>query len=621
MNSEPVQKDVAEAGAIDKQTPSDPNASTDVHNDASSVDVKPREDDSLAHDPSVANCKMPEIKSTAFVSSSDNQLQQPNESLDQQSITEATIPNLGINSASVSSTSNYSSATVTILGDTSDRNDFLPRNQSNNHNIEKEKVAANGVDDRGFISGVKKWFSASDSEDADGPLEHDYHRDVVDNIGSALKAGKAVENERDMNQNRVKSLDDNNYDESLLDRDDDGDVEMGRQRSSTYDEASVRQQNEGGDGKSKFKYTNGGRSKKRNYETKDELRVMGECSFFYDDMGNEENHSPSHKIPGNEQNIANEELNGYYREGHSNKQHRARVVNPRAMAHAISSSARRQWTERRYRRRLKQSTFALPQSMRNDRHQSQQHIEAPQSQIHPELPTYELTTEHRQAFLAAHAALNEQHANEYSRNKHAINIDEYGYDLDIDLDLNLTSDDNQEEEIRADLTKSSLAIRGSGQIRLPIDNVRLVMDSHLQPGILSIESRAGGYMGYENYGNGNRYGNISACEMMPLSVGAEEDGESKNKVIPAHRHVTSEPVAESWRRSELSYVLTVDDRLYQRLFQEISDSYRLPLGMYYCCHVVESEASHDHVGIGVAVSILMVVFIFLVVGMLIWPTD
>lgn len=52
-----------------------------------------------------------------------------------------------------------------------------------------------------------------------------------------------------------------------------------------------------------------------------------------------------------------------------------------------------------------------------------------------------------------------------------------------------------------------------------------------------------------------------------------------------------------------------------------SDSYRLPCGMYYCCHLVESEASHDHVGIGVAVAILLVVFVLLVVGMIIWPID
>ena len=621
MNSEQVHEDVVEAGAVHNQKPSDTTASIKIDSDTPPADEESREDDSLASNPSDANCKMHEIKkTTAHVPTLDNHLQHSNQSLDRQCYTETESPNRRIDGSTQSSKSNYANATVTILGNTSDRNDFLPKNQSNNNNNEIEKAGASSVDDRGFISGVKKWFSASDTEYIDGPLEHDYHREIVDNIGAALKPGRAAEREKKLHRNRVNSLDNNNYDESLLDKEDGGGMEMGRQRSSTYDEASIRPHNEGGDGKSKFKYTNGSRSKKRSNKIEDELRVMGECSFFYDGMDNEDNHSPSHKIPGHENNATNEE-HGYHREGHPDKHHRTRIVNPRAMAHAISSSARRQWTERRYRRRLKQSTFSLPQSMWNDREHLQQQTDAPQSQMHPDLPTYELTTEHRQAFLAAHTALNEQHANEYSRNKHAINITEYGYDLDIDLDLNLTSEDNQQEEIRADLTKSSLAIRGSGQIRLPIDNVRLVMDSHLQPGILSIESRAGGYMGYENYGNGNRYGNINSCEMVPLPAGTEDDEEANLKTAPAHRRASSEPAVEPWRRSELSYVLTVDDSLYRRLFQEINDSHRLPLGMYYCCHLVESEASHDHVGIGVAISILMVVFVFLVVGMLIWPTD
>jgi hypothetical protein len=172
------------------------------------------------------------------------------------------------------------------------------------------------------------------------------------------------------------------------------------------------------------------------------------------------------------------------------------------------------------------------------------------------------------------------------------------------------------------LTKSSLAIRGSGQIRLPIDNVRLVMDSHLQHGILSVESRAGGYMGYENYGNGNRYGVIKASEVVPLSADISESKRKSKKGNKSHRRESSElSTDQPWRRNELSYVLTVKSDIFRRMFDEISDSYRLPCGMYYCCHLVESEASHDHVGISVAMAILAVVFTFLVVGMLIWPID
>jgi hypothetical protein len=527
--------------------------------------------------------------------------------------------------------SNSLSATTAILGSTSDRNDFLPKDKSYKNNTVLDTADTNETENGGgIINEVKKWFAAS----ADEPVDHDYIiQHAVDSIGSALKSNKASARAAEIKQ--MKSLDGNDYDSSLLEHDTGEDLEMSRQRSSTYDETIGRRSadtrndcpnefdtNEGGDGKSKFKYANGWGNNKTRNRTDDELRVMGECSFFYDGMDNEESHSPSHQVTGVVQDADEKDI-GYFREGHPHKYHRTRVINPRAMAHAISSSARRQWTERRYRRRLKQSTFAPPQSMWNNRHPQQQQAETPQCQMEPaELPTYELTKEHRQAFIAAHSALNDKLANEYSRNKHAINIVEYGYDLDVDLDLNLAVDDDQKEEIRSDLTKSSLAIRGSGQIRLPIDNVRLVMDSHLQPGILSVESRAGtGYMGYENYGNANRYGNINAREAMPLSIGGEEGREGKKTKKSSYHRSLSEPYDQPWRRNELSYVLTVDDSLYQRLFQEISDSYRLPFGMYYCCHVVESEASHDHVGIGVAILILLVVFLFLVVGMLIWPMD
>lgn len=512
------------------------------------------------------------------------------------------------------------SSTATILGNTSDRNDFLPREQSSPSQNPSNKTQNEG----GLINAVKQWVSSSTNANAnaiDESTGDNYHRDVVDNIESALKSRKNTSTIEAKQSEKKMILGDKGLDESLLNDELPQDLEMGRKRSSTYDESAVRcsinandklpESNEGGDGKSKFKYTNGNWNNRMRSKTDDELRVMGECSFFYGDMGSEDNPSPSRKIS---QDRDEETENGYFDHGHLGKYHRTRVVNPRAIAQALSSSARRQWTERRYRCRLKQSTSKPPQSWDRQRHQ----IESPKCDQQLELPTYELTTEHRQAFQAAHAALNEQVANEYSRNKHAINLVEYGYDFDIDLDLNLTIDDNQQEEIRSDLTKSSLAIRG-GQIRLPVDNVRLVMDSHLQPGILSVESREGGYMGYENYGNGNRYGNISANEAVPQSPGEKDSMKIKEK---KYRKVAADPLSDKiWRRNELSYVLTVDDSLYRRLFQEMNDSHRLPLGMYYCCHVVESEASHDHVGIGVAISILMVVFVFLVVGMLIWPID
>jgi hypothetical protein len=522
-------------------------------------------------------------------------------------------------------------------------------------------------------------------------MEYDYYRNVLDDVKSSPTSRKTFFTTGNVKtQDGKKSFQDNSYDESLLENGSGRDFEWGRRHDSgRWGESDGRpgnkrnadarddvpqdeEANEGGDGKHKFKYTdqlwgNHVRNKSKNSfygnnKAADELRVMGECSFFYDGMNNEAeeqitNHSPSHRIPGCD-NDEEEKENGYFQEGYSREFHCTKVITHRAMAKAMSSTAKRQWTERRYRRRLKQSAFETPKSIWNNRwHRQQRREPAIISQTQRETSSYELTTEHRQAFLAAHAALNAKLTNEYSRNKHAINIAECGYDLDIDLDLNL-SVDNQQEEIRADLTKSSLAIRGSGQIRLPVDNVRLVMDSYLQPGILLVESRARGYMGYNNNGNGNRYGDIKSTEVVPIAANVGESDRTKRRKRKPRRPSPSESrMDHAWRRNELSYVLTVDDHLYRRLFQEIryveevsailffanfdfihpivdcsipilhrsnlvkSDSYRLPCGMYYCCHLVESEASHDHVGIGVAVAILLVVFVLLVVGMIIWPID
>lgn len=66
------------------------------------------------------------------------------------------------------------------------------------------------------------------------------------------------------------------------------------------------------------------------------------------------------------------------------------------------------------------------------------------------------------------AALNGKLANEYGRNRHAIRTQEFGYEYDVDFDLDPEEGNcggkGGAEEIRADLTKSSLDIRG-GLIR------------------------------------------------------------------------------------------------------------------------------------------------------------
>lgn len=346
---------------------------------------------------------------------------------------------------------------------------------------------------------------------------------------------------------------------------------------------------------------------------------MGQCSFFYD-MDNHDNETtttpkPSHGIPAADPQPTNDEESlGYFQ--HGRPRYRNRRLNPRAVAHAIKTRAKRQWTERRYRRRLRQSQLQFGGDGGE--------INGARSSYREDEFTYELTKEHRQAFHAAHSALNGHLANEYSRNRGAIRK-QFGYDYDLDHDLELQTSgegEGEEDEIRADLTKSSLAIRG-GQIRMPVDNVRLVCDNQLQSGILSIETRdvSGGMMGYENFGNANRYGNIHGSGIMAVQAKDNTFTDANGKRVHVHqqreRSNSKESISEQqWRRQELAYVLTVDEHIYQRVVQEMGDSYRIPCDLYYCCHGTDGG---DHAGIGIAILILLVVLFVLVLGMIAWP--
>ncbi|KAL7464257.1 hypothetical protein ACHAXS_004596, partial [Conticribra weissflogii] len=415
----------------------------------------------------------------------------------------------------------------------------------------------------------------------------------------------------------------------------------------------------------RFKYSNGwGSGRKRRTKngryilpgTEEEERVMGECSFFYnepdvsiqDDERMMQMVQPHHVVDGYEKHghgcgdddsdygNSDEFEDG---EGPDRYNHRNRRIDPRAMANAISSTAKRQWKERRYRRRLRQSSHGVMgtsspwgDSGNRPNHPFHHHPRPHHpNDIHtnPSRDSSELTPEHRQIFLAAHAALNGKQSNEYRARGRDMK-EEYGYDVDFpDMDLNLEPEEDDDEEIRADLTHSSLAIRG-GQIRLPTDNVRLVMDPLLEPGILSVETKAlvGSRGNLPSLGGGNRYGYCDGGSVNGAGpdissndhIAKDAVGNERNGNRPRANTVDSS-AEHPWRRSELSYVLTVDEQLYQRVVREMGDSYRLPCGVYYCCHEVEGEGGHDHVGIGVAVVLLMVIFTFLVVCMFIWPMD
>lgn len=106
----------------------------------------------------------------------------------------------------------------------------------------------------------------------------------------------------------------------------------------------------------------------------------------------------------------------------------------------------------------------------------------------------------------------------------------------------------------------------------PHDKVRLVMDSELEPGILSV------------YQTG--------------------------KARPTTSRPQNGDVGD-----DLRYALTVPPDLYRRMISEISDSYTMRL-----YHLTNAH-NEEHVSIVVAIGILGVVFLVLFVNTIIWPVD
>ena len=51
----------------------------------------------------------------------------------------------------------------------------------------------------------------------------------------------------------------------------------------------------------------------------------------------------------------------------------------------------------------------------------------------------------------------------------------------------------------------------------------------------------------------------------------------------------------------------------------MGDSYRIPCGMYYCCHV--TATGENYVGIGVAVAVLTLILVLVIAGMIAWGIE
>ena len=185
------------------------------------------------------------------------------------------------------------------------------------------------------------------------------------------------------------------------------------------------------------------------------------------------------------------------------------------------------------------------------------------------------------------------------------------------------------------LRQSSLlyihAESGMVQLRLPTDNVRLLMDPHLEPGILSVERVK---VGKDGKFAGDDFAAAPAVPCLGMARSRDDDENldagTGLESYPATEKLLGDGDAECqnqsskkgptnkcpWKEEELHYVLTVDDDLYRRLVKEMADS-RTVCGIYYCCHTTEGD--ENRVSIGVALCVLFVVFTLLLVETIIHP--
>ena len=135
-------------------------------------------------------------------------------------------------------------------------------------------------------------------------------------------------------------------------------------------------------------------------------------------------------------------------------------------------------------------------------------------------------------------------------------------------------------------------------MKLPRDQVRLIMDPGLEPGILSVE----------------QWRKVDPTIFDPAGplVGDEEDGRMVVLDDP-----DSYPTMKMKQLPELRYVMTVPDDLYRRVVAEMSYALMPPWwGCFMCCS--ESEGRAD---IKLALAILSVTLFLMFVSTMEWPTD
>ncbi|KAL3897194.1 MAG: hypothetical protein SGARI_006977 [Bacillariaceae sp.] len=172
------------------------------------------------------------------------------------------------------------------------------------------------------------------------------------------------------------------------------------------------------------------------------------------------------------------------------------------------------------------------------------------------------------------------------------------------------------------LRTSSLFYEQDGRVlmKLPRDQVRLIMDPDLGAGILSVEQWRTREDMEQEYAAVQEQLETGAVAVVAGEQGIDPlmtKGGGQQPAEDVQSQETTKVVGVLSNMHELNYVMTVPEDLYQRVVSEISAEAFPPYwGFFKCCNQDQERAD-----IKLAVVILAFVMFLLLLGSIEWPTD
>lgn len=145
---------------------------------------------------------------------------------------------------------------------------------------------------------------------------------------------------------------------------------------------------------------------------------------------------------------------------------------------------------------------------------------------------------------------------------------------------------------------STLFFEQDGRLlmKLPRDQIRLIMDQDLEPGIISVE----------------QWRKVDRAHFNPVGPSVGDD-DSRMNVLEDNTTIGNKVT----QPPPLRYVMTVPDDLYQRVVAEMSYALLPPCwGIFNCCNATDGKAD-----IKLALVILAVILFLMFISTMVWPTD